>query len=137
MEAWEKVEIELFSGQYAGSTVCSDFTPNFEPSQVASAQASTSKKKFLLSTFGDTTITKERPRLGTHYREGAYLGPITLHYCSALGMMEVGVLPKTDIWAYNRAKRPATSGLRFNPPCKKIRDPMNPSKLVDLVDLTE
>ena len=32
---------------------------------------------------------------------------VTLNYCAALGLMEVGVLPKPDMWEYHRMKNPA------------------------------
>ena len=132
-----KVEAKLFIGQYYGNDVGDDYKTSFEPSQVELANSSTSKKKFLLSKNGDTTITKVHQRETPNYRAGASIGTITLYYCSAVGMMDVGIVPKTDIWAYHRLKRPAPCGQRFDAPCKKIMDPMDSSKFVDLVDLTK
>ena len=40
----------------------------------------------------------------------AYLRAVTLNYCSALGLMEVGVLEKPGHWEYHRMRHPAGPG---------------------------
>lgn len=39
---------------------------------------------------------------------------VTLNYCSALGLMEVGVLKKPGHWEYHRMKHPAGPGDNAN-----------------------
>ena len=36
-----------------------------------------------------------------------YLFSVTLNYCAALGLMEVGALPKPEMWVHHRMKHPA------------------------------
>jgi hypothetical protein len=71
------------------------------------------KKKFILSVPGTTSITK--PITEAHsqsHTKGHYIDTITLYYCSAVGLIEVGVLPKPPGYIYveNRSLSSISTG---------------------------
>jgi len=137
-----KIEVKLRMGTFSGYTVDreTDFNSAFATKNVDINQTGLAKKKSLRS--GEGTVS-ESNRASTgqtaSYEGGEHLDTITLNFCAALGLMEVGVLQKPDAWTYHRMKRPA--GPSQGPPAvrpKKIHDPAAAeAKTVELFDLAE
>jgi hypothetical protein len=134
-----KVEIKMYQGIFNGYKHPSDFSSSFTASAVDFNQSGLAKKKSLRSSEGETvaesvqSVNKEPT-----YKCGALSDTATLNYCTALGLIEVGVLEKPDAWTYQRMKRPHKAdqeGPRVKP--KIIADPAiaNP-KTVELFDLS-
>jgi hypothetical protein len=131
-----KAEIKLYHGLPEGIKTMKDFAPDFDSALAGAANAADGKKKFLLSTKGSTTIkTENQHQKYQSYGQGALIDSITLNYCSALGMIEAGVLPKPDMWTHERMKRPARPG-QLSVAAKSMKDPVDPSKLIELIDLS-
>jgi hypothetical protein len=76
----------------------------------------------------ESTITKQQGTMHTDFRTGKLLDNITLNYCSALGLIAVGVLPKPPLWNMNfhqtssspAAKRPRTEPMAVTPSPQKF-----------------
>jgi hypothetical protein len=132
------VVIKLYEGTDPKMELQNDFVTNFATlSRAADVNADMCKKKFLLSTQGNTTISRRSSDVRqVMYKSGALVQTIELNYCSALGLMEAGVLPKPDAWAHQRMKRPAPPG-QLTAPAKKMKDPVDPAKDIELIDVTE
>ena len=100
-----KVEVKIYEGVFKGmKTHFSDISSDFESAVAGAANAGDGKKKFLLSTKGTTTTGKievdkasgvSKPHAS--YKAGHLIDSIVLFYCSALGMIEVGVLGKPGV----------------------------------------
>jgi hypothetical protein len=134
-----KVEIKMYQGISDGYEEQGDFTSSFTASAVDFNQSGLAKKKSLRSGEGKTVASMQSVAAKhTRYIRGALLDVVTLNYCAALGLIEVGVLKKPDAWTYHRMKRPAKpdqGGPRVKP--KIIADPAtaNP-QTVELFDLS-
>jgi hypothetical protein len=134
-----KVEIKMYQGISDGYEEQGDFTSSFTASAVDFNQSGLAKKKSLRSGEGETVESMPTTAKTMKYRRGALLDVVTLNYCAALGLMEVGVLKKPDAWTYQRMKRPHKGDQgapRVKP--KIIADPAaaNP-RTVELFDLAE
>jgi hypothetical protein len=136
-----KVEVRMYEGILDGYTTRhKDFTSTFTAAAVDLNQSGLAKKKSLRSGEGEITVTKEKSRKPrARYKCGAHFDTITLNYCTALGLMEVGVLKKPDVWTHHRMKRPAKvdqGAPRVRP--KHIHDTgATSSKTVEICDLCE
>ena len=137
-------EISIYEAVFAGVKQISNFSSSFTSWEGGAASATACKKKFLLSTAGSTVLAKSEPKsrsssgsvpaMTNTYSSGRKIDTITLNYCSAVGLMEVGVLPKPEYWAFARMKRPAPAG-QTGAQGKKIKDPVDGSKEVELFEL--
>ncbi|GKY92223.1 hypothetical protein MPSEU_000193500 [Mayamaea pseudoterrestris] len=127
---------QLYEGMLFGLKPVADFTTTFDAASAGAANAATGKKKFLLSTSGSMTVkTETEPnKMFNSYEKCNLIDTITLYYCSALGLIQVGVLAKPD-----------TARASVCPPIKKpvgpvfstVKDPADPSKLIDMITLTD
>jgi hypothetical protein len=137
-----KVVINLHEGIANGTYQVKDRLPGFASATLSANDVNVEKckKKFLLSTQGDATVsTDERALVGASavlFKNGKPIDTVELNYCSAFGLIEVGVLPKPDLWTYQRMKRPAPRGQRAAS-AKKAKDPVDPGKDIELFDLTD
>jgi hypothetical protein len=133
-----KVEIKMYEGISNGYEVQPDFSSSFSAAAVDLNQSGLAKKKSLRSGEGETTVTQHYSGKQAIYSKGGLLDTVTLNYCAALGLMEVGVLQKPDAWTYHRMKRPAKpdqGAPRVRP--KRIPDPgIADRKTVELFDLS-
>lgn len=68
--------------------------------------------------------------------KGQHLYTITLNYCSTLGLIEAGVLPKPGLWQHHRMKHGAPKPENAPKP-KKMRDTANGDKEVEVFELLE
>jgi hypothetical protein len=134
-----KVEIKMYDCSQGGyKEKSSDFTSTFTAATVDLEQSGLAKKKSLRSGEGEITITKNHSgKRRPSFILGEQFDTVTLNYCTALGLMEVGVLEKPDLWTHHRMKRPAEpdqGGPRVRP--KHIQDTgAVGSKTVELFDL--
>jgi hypothetical protein len=134
-----KVEIKLYEGIPNGTKEKPrDFTSKFTATAVALEQSGLAKKKSLRSGEGEVKITKNASKEHyMSYKRGKQIDTVTLNYCAALGLMEVGVLEKPDAWTHQRMKRPAKleqGAPRVRP--KRVHDTGSVgSKTVELFDL--
>jgi hypothetical protein len=64
------------------------------------------KKKGVKSDKGIQFDVREETRRREKYKSGRLLSTITLRYCSILGLIEAGILPKPPLWDYHRMIRP-------------------------------
>jgi hypothetical protein len=137
-----KVEIKMYEGTFENYLDQSkNFSSSFSAAAVDVNQSGLAgKKKSLRSGEGDTTVTENctGERLAK-FTKGALLDMVTLNYCAALGLIEVGVLEKPDAWTYHRMQRPAEldqGSPRVRP--KTIPGPgISGPKTVELFDLSE
>jgi hypothetical protein len=134
-----KVEIQMFDGILSGyKEKHTEFMSTFTAAAVDLEQSGLAKKKSLRSSEGETTVTKKTSRKPhASFKRGAHIDTVTLNYCAALGLMEVGVLEKPDAWTHHRMKRPVKveQGVRRVKP-KHVQDAgAVGSKTVELFDL--
>jgi hypothetical protein len=135
-----EVEIKMYEGIFDGYEDQRNFSSSFAASAVDMNQTGLAKKKSLRSGEGETVESRQRgAKKEATYQQGALYDTATLNYCAALGLMEVGVLEKPEMWTYHRMKRPHKGNQgapRVKP--KTIVDPAtaNP-KTVELFDLAE
>lgn len=105
-----KVDIKVFNGKSSGSYNPSEQTAvgNKLDADVVNAQALQNKKSLRTAT-GSAVESKQMPKgQVVRYTTGEHhLYTITLNYCTALGLIHVGVLPKPDAWAHHRMMYPA------------------------------
>jgi hypothetical protein len=146
-----KVELKIYS-TYSKQCVVPMSSPSsvasFQTDKVAMSGDNISKKKVLRSEVGDTMLTEQSHNLppgsmATYVYAKELLETITLNYCSAVGLMEVGILKKPNIYVhYNMmrqyegkasAKRESSSLL---PPMKRVRHDENGEGKADLFDLS-
>ncbi|CAB9516857.1 expressed unknown protein [Seminavis robusta] len=64
------------------------------------------ENKVLRSGQGSYSHVQEAPSEAPHYGTGEFLQTITIHYCTAVGLIHVGVLPKPDLWTFARMNKP-------------------------------
>lgn len=60
------------------------------------------KKKGVKSDKGTRFEVKKKSRRSKSYRSGRLLETVTLRYCSILGLVKAGILPKPPVWDYHR-----------------------------------
>ncbi|GKY92179.1 hypothetical protein MPSEU_000189200 [Mayamaea pseudoterrestris] len=102
----------------------------------ATGNISTCKKKFLLSEPGHSTRKTPVAHVSRHFIPGRDIETITLNYCSAVGLTDVGVIPKLSLWAGQRMVRPAPAG-QLCAPSSMVSDPADATKEIELFDLTD
>jgi hypothetical protein len=106
---------ELIStGAYSdeAKTQTQSTSTTFKPCSTIEYSGEQEEKKLLRSKAGSTVLVKEKSSSppGTkrlQYRRGKLLDTITLQYCSAVGLIEVGVLPHPASWG--KIKQPHQS----------------------------
>jgi hypothetical protein len=145
-----KVEINVFEGVFLGSSDAEDWAAKaLTVAPVDLSQNNAAKKKGLRTGEGSTIVREERTSGKTaKYQSGSLLDTITLNYCAAQGLIEVGVLSKPSAGgsklgsagAENRGdnKNKAAvkkEGTKSSPP-KKIRDPTT-GKEVEVLELLD
>lgn len=69
-------------------------------------QSLSGNAKVIRSSEG-SQVTKEWAPTNTQTSEGSLLESITINYCTALGLVKEGVLPKPGIWEYARMEAPS------------------------------
>jgi hypothetical protein len=135
-----KVEIKMYEGILKGyKDQHQDFASTFTAAAVDLHQSGLAKKKSLRSGEGEITVTKNYSgKRVPFYKRGAHFDTVTLNYCAALGLMEVGVLEKPDAWTHHRMKRPAKpeqGTTRVRPKLIHDTGAANGPKTVELFDL--
>lgn len=60
------------------------------------------KKKMLRSVEGANVTTKKISSMLENYKKGALLHTISINYCTALGLIKVGILEKPPLWDFHR-----------------------------------
>jgi hypothetical protein len=102
-----KVEIKMYEGIFFdGYKDQRNFSSSFSAAAVDLNQSGLAKKKSLRSSEGETVEASQTVAKQSIYKRGALLDVVTLNYCTALGLIEVGVLEKPDMWTHHRMKRP-------------------------------
>jgi hypothetical protein len=112
-----KVEIKMYEGIFDGhedQRIC-NFSSSFTADTFDLNQSGLAKKKCLRSDEGETVETSQTAAMQPKFKAGALLDVVTLNYCAALGLMEVGVLKKPDMWTYHRMKRPRQAVIKKGP----------------------
>ncbi|GKY99190.1 hypothetical protein MPSEU_000874400 [Mayamaea pseudoterrestris] len=147
------VEVALYEGvaNDAKSVEPTNCISKFKPNLMMKVNfececACMSKKKYLLSAPGSTTPpapvksgAKGNENGGTYstsYTPGALIDRIKLHYCTAVGLTEVGILPKPPLWEYQRLTHPVASG-QERARHDVMRHPSVKDKLIEVVDMTD
>lgn len=132
-----KVEVKVNEAHFAGYMARREFKSSFAADSVEiSHRGSMATKKALRSETGSIAVKEEISSQSTSYSKGPLLDTITLNYCAALGLIEVGVLPKPGLWAHHRMKNPAAGSMKDAPKPKRVKalgDASNQE--VDLFDL--
>jgi len=129
-----KVEVHIHEGIFRGYRQRTAVrNGSFKAASVGLNQGAASKKKSLRSDEGTTTLAKtEVSNQEANFKSGKHLDTITLNYCAAVGLIEVGVLPKPGMWEYHRMKRPAEPTGAPKTELKKIRINAKENELFDL-----
>ncbi|GKY92178.1 hypothetical protein MPSEU_000189100 [Mayamaea pseudoterrestris] len=128
------VEIKLYEAIFEGVEPVIDHISSVELHPSVDAARASSKKKFLLTKAGTSTIFDDtKSDTMSWYSKGKEFDRISFNYCSALGLILAGVLPKPDLWTWQRMKHPAPSG-QLTAPFKKMR---HKDKVIEVVDLTD
>jgi hypothetical protein len=92
-------------------------------------KACSNGQKAVVSSIG--TIEKTicaTPGIYTTYSRGEWLQTIELHYCTAVGLIYVEVLPKPPLWDYHRMLFPPESNLKYaniKPEVKSVQTVVN------------
>jgi hypothetical protein len=106
-----KVQVKIHQGIFdkIKNVASTTSTSIWQESTMDQAQAgSLVKKKGLRSGQGSTTLhTQKRVQPHSSYKKGSKVDVFTLNYCAAMGLIEVGVLPKPPLWVYHRMLHPA------------------------------
>ena len=68
------------------------------------------KKKGVKSEQGSSFNVQKTKRRRTKFAKGGLLKTITLRYCSTLGLIHAGILPKPPMWDLHRLSHPAENG---------------------------
>lgn len=91
--------------QFRRSWLCSFADPGCAPKSVTSQSTSdlVQTKKVLRTGAGTVTRTIKRT-LAKRYVPGVLAQEIRLNYCTALGLIHAGVLPKPPLWVFHRMK---------------------------------
>jgi hypothetical protein len=103
-----KVEVEIYTGIFCGYAGGSNYSTSWEESTIDHNLAgSLAEKKSLRSGKGEVSFSKQDSGHFAHYTKGPRVDVFTLHYCAAMGLIQVGVLPKPPLWVYARMLHPA------------------------------
>ncbi|CAB9521718.1 expressed unknown protein [Seminavis robusta] len=103
------IKLEFYEAIYSGTrSKLKDVKPDsFQADSVSSSLTHRQTKKVLRSGTGSVVETKTRNKVRKTYSKGAFLESITIHYCTALGLVHAGVFGKVDdIWAKARIVNP-------------------------------
>jgi hypothetical protein len=152
-----KVEIKVYEGVFLGNFDAEDSAAKaLTVAPVDLSQNKAAKKKGLRTGEG-STILREEPAAATSankslkqakYQSGSLLDTITLNYCAAQGLIEVGVLSKPSAGgskpgsagAENRGENKNKAAVKKegtkSSPAKKIRDPTT-GKEVEVLELLD
>ena len=131
-----KAEVKLYEGIYKGTTTAYDYAPDFDNALASAANAGDGKKKFLLTSKGSTSVSHINSAQLKCFAKGNLIDSIVLHYCSVLGLIEVGVLPKPDLWVHEQMKHPARNENQDAVLVKVKKDPVDSTKLIEFIDLS-
>lgn len=94
-----KVEVEIYTGIFSGYTARSNHSMSWEESTIdQNVAGSLAEKKSLRSGQGSATCSKQAAGQAACYARGSRVDVFTLHYCAAMGLIQVGVLPKPPLW---------------------------------------
>jgi hypothetical protein len=135
-----RIEVLLHKGIYKASKQRGDAISSTElDPTVDVARATLRNQKFLLTAPGTTTRTNNKEgSIQSSYTKGALIDRITLYYCSALGMIENGVIPKPGSWTLHRMIYPVQPGqLRARFDLKPRPEHSEEGKEIEIVDLTD
>jgi hypothetical protein len=105
------VKVDISEGIYSGIRTLENFdSGSLQPASISASITHAHTKKVLRSGEGTISESKAAYSKGTlvnSYVPGALLGSITIHYCTALGLIHAGVLENpVDIWARARLINP-------------------------------
>lgn len=136
-------ELILLEGYYQANNFESGFSGN---AQVHSAGSNQEDKKFLTSSFGNQQSRKIDNGMRRNSKKGQLLETITLKYCSTVGLIVDGVLPKPPLWDWykmvNPSALPRSETMPKLEPITWTKETIDPngniieSKNCDLFDLT-
>ena len=105
-----KVEVKIYDGIFAGYQNSKySYASSMSAEKLSQNHANLAAKKSLRSGEGETLTKSKSYSTGQQacFTKGALVDSITLTYCAALGLIEVGVLPKPPHWVHQRMKHPA------------------------------
>ncbi|CAB9515923.1 expressed unknown protein [Seminavis robusta] len=102
-----EIQVDVFDAISVGLQAPSDIQAS--TIDVAAVDAGIGEDKILRSGQGSIEQVTHHPAMALTYASGQFLQTITIHYCTAMGLIHAGVLPKPDIWTFARMgmkKRP-------------------------------
>lgn len=102
------VKIDIYKGVSQGTYTLTNYSSaSLKEASVRSGLAHAQTKKVLRSTEGSVSETKASNPVRTRYGRGEHLHTITIHYCTALGLVNAGLFGKvTDICEKQRIIEP-------------------------------
>lgn len=124
----------IFSGRYYEAE---DYTKSWEGGDVSFVMgiSDPDKKKGVKSEQGSSFNVQKSKRRRADFAKGGLLKTITLRYCSTLGLIHVGILPKPPMWDFHRLTNPAENGEENAPQPSTTVEGENgkPSEVFDLL----
>ena len=140
VKIYEKIYLE---GYYQANNFESGFSGNAQVQYTGSNQED---KKFLTSSIGNQQYRKIDNGMRRNSKKGQLLETITLKYCSTVGLIVDGVLPKPPLWDWynmvNPSALPRSETMPKLEPITWTKETIDPngniieSKNCDLFDLT-
>ena len=106
------VEVDFSEAIYAGEYEQQDRSDMWTGGDVSYVLgiSDPDKKKGVKSEKGSSFNVKKSQRRRSQYQTGGMLKKVTLRYCSTLGLIHAGILPKPPMWDLHRLSHPAENG---------------------------
>jgi hypothetical protein len=133
-----KVEVIVLEAIETGYREINDFSNSWNGGDVAYVMgiSDPDQKKGVKSQKGETFTAHKSKRRRKMYAKGGLLCTITLRYCSTLGLIHAGILPKPPMWDLHRLANPADDNGQEKPKPKSTVKGEGGDK-VEVFDLTE
>lgn len=115
-----KIEVEFCEANFGGYSQVQDYSSTWTGGDVSYVMgiSDPDKKKGVKSDQGSTFQVQKVSRGGqiANYHKGGLLKNVTLRYCSTLGLIHAGILPKPPMWDLHRLTNPAEENGEENKP---------------------
>jgi hypothetical protein len=134
-----KVDVKVSEAIQSGYVEMPDFSSTWNGGDVGYVMgiSDPDKKKGVISDKGTQfEVTKSKRRRVT-FKTGGLLATITLRYCSTLGLIHAGVLPKPPMWDLHRKLNPRDSDEPKAEPTKLVTLKNENGGQVEVLDLTD
>lgn len=124
-----KIEVDFYEAHFMGTYELQDHSNTWNGGDISyvMGMSDPDKKKGVKSNKGSTLKVHKDPRLRNQYVKGAKLNTLTLNYCSTLGLVEAGILPKPPDFEWTMLRKHYPCG-----PAQRMEDCPEP-QLADII----